>query len=767
MLAKINRIKGLGLVFSDFSWKADVHSFRDFNLVYGWNGCGKTTLTRLFDQFSENTLENFSYEVEDSEGKKYTGAIDFTKQVRVFSQDYVQKNVRVLESTANSISLVLGETNQKLVAEIAKGERELNGDPDDPQSIGKVQERENFNRKKIQKEKENNTAFTDIARTIGAALAATGAASRTYRAPDARADFAKLTEATMLSEEQLKQHVLALKQDMLPQIDEIAAPTVGESISRSTLEVVEECASLAKALCAKTVETEVVSRLAEDPDISDWVETGLDLHKRLDAKNCEFCGNVISAERLAQLAKHFNDADGKLKGDVEDVLIELRQVLNSIRAFSVPDSARLYAESRDVYRKAASEIESAQAVLEDQISELGMKLGTKKAKTTVPVLLDTVIDTGAFAESVARANLIVSSHNQKTKEFAEIQEVSAKAIKTHHLSTIFDEVRDRTRRVADLVKKLEESDSGIVTVRKRIAAARQKVSSAHAACDQINDKLRTFLGRNELGFEPLLEMVDDEGGNPVETVTGYKIMRNNAPARYVSEGEKTALAFIYFVVHLNDGQFPKANGIVVIDDPISSLDSNSLYQAFSFLKNAVIDCGQVFVLTHNFDFLKLLLNWRKNAGRKRTGFYMVKNHFRDGTRHATIDPMDQELLEYESEYHYLFKRLKEMRATQDGTIVQAYPVPNIARKVWETFLMFQVPSGASQYKKMEKLKSDGHDSQKLDAIYKFTNDQSHITGAGFDPALVPETQKVVGELLEMMQIIAPQHYSVLDEATPV
>ena len=51
------------------------------------------------------------------------------------------------------------------------------------------------------------------------------------------------------------------------------------------------------------------------------------------------------------------------------------------------------------------------------------------------------------------------------------------------------------------------------------------------------------------------------------------------------------------------------NMIIVVDDPISSLDSNSLYQAFSFLKNAVKESEQVFILTHNFDFMKLLINW--------------------------------------------------------------------------------------------------------------------------------------------------------------
>jgi wobble nucleotide-excising tRNase len=245
---------------------------------------------------------------------------------------------------------------------------------------------------------------------------------------------------------------------------------------------------------------------------------------------------------------------------------------------------------------------------------------------------------------------------------------------------------------------------------------------------------------------------------------GYRIVRGSEPATYLSEGERTAIAFVYFVVHLNDGHFDKERGIIVIDDPISSLDSNSLYQAFSFLKNAVTGCHQTFILTHSFEFLKLLLNWRSRAG-KHTGYYMINNEIMDSVRCAKIQEMDNELRVYESEYHYLFKRLKEMRAEQDGSILRAYPVPNMARKVWETFLLFNIPNGKKTYDKMVFLKEKGHDPTKLDAIYKFTNDQSHITGAGFDPSLVPEAKKVLDEIFEMMGAIAPDHYAIIDAAT--
>lgn len=79
--------------------------------------------------------------------------------------------------------------------------------------------------------------------------------------------------------------------------------------------------------------------------------------------------------------------------------------------------------------------------------------------------------------------------------------------------------------------------------------------------------------------------------------------------------------------------------------------------------------------------------------------------------------------------------------------------------------MFRVPNGLNQHSKMEALKQANYDPFKLDAIYKFTNDQSHMTGGGFNPALVPETKKVLDELFEMMKTISAEHYAILDGAT--
>ena len=767
-IGKINKIKNLGLVFSNYTWDSTLPTFKQFNLVYGWNGSGKTTLSRLFDGIGGVSIEDLEYEIEDESGNKYKQGESFPKKIRVFNQDYIKNNVQILESRANSISVLLGEENKDLVENIETDRKLLDGEPEDSTKPGKISLCAGYIKDKGRKSGERDGKFTEIAKTVGAAIG--GNALRDYRKPQAERDFSPLTTKTELSEEDLEQYSLSAKQESLPandslilkkikiedEVEEVEISTILESINTET-----------RTLLNKTVESEIISRLATNEDVSEWVEKGVHLHKKHSSEVCEYCLQKIPVARLEQLTRHFNEADKKLKDDLDLLIEKSKKTYSVIQSLQVPDRARFYANLQENFDIQEANFESVKKQLLENITKLVEEIKSKKSKTTEVLIVKSKPDISDFITRINEVNQTISTHNKTTSDFEDVKKDAVNKLKLHYLSTIFDEVKKYDVDILKLNEDIKLLETEITDIRKSIAENMAKISSKHKACEVINEKLATFLGHRELTFVPQTKKKAGENGEEKEVVAGYHIMRGNKPAIYLSEGEKTAIAFVYFVVHLGDQDFKVSDGIVVVDDPISSLDSNSLYQAFSFLKNTVKDGEQVFIFTHSFDFLKLLMNWRggHHENKKRTGYYMIKNNFPSDVRCAYIDKMDKELCDYESEYHYLFKLLKQLRDEQDDSIAKAYPVPNIARKVWDTFLMFAVPNGKGTYQKMEELKTDGKDAQKLDAIYKFTNDQSHITGSGFDPALVPETKKVVKELFEMMSIISPDHFRIIDKAT--
>ena len=766
MLRRINKIRNLGLVFPSYTWDSNLPLFKKFNLIYGWNGTGKTTLSRLFEAISGAPNEGLQYEVEDEQGSKYVQGDLYPIKIRIFNQDYIKKNVSVLEGRANAISILLGEENKDLLEKIEDDKKILYGDPASPTVPGKVSVHLNDIKEEKQKSAVRDRKFTDIAKTIGAAIG--GNALRDYRKPQAEKDFGKLIKKAELTVSDLEVHLLSVKQISLPPIDpldvnklsiklggEVTEVEVGKALA-----VIEQEAA---AILNKTVESEIISRLAENEDIANWVEEGISLHNKHASDVCEYCLQKVPGDRIEQLALHFNEADRNLKIKLNRLVENLKGLYQVIQSIQLPDRARFYAELQITFDTESSRYESAKQRILSEITQLTDTLDSKRTKTTEAVALHISIDTEEFDKCVSTVSSIISDHNTKTNDFLQIKNDAINNIKLHYLSTIFDEVKKLDSEIQSLKKTILALDNDIDKIQTRIAEYTALISSEHKACEVINNKLSVFLGHKELMFVPHKEERADNHGKEQGAIIGYNIMRGEEPALYLSEGEKTAIAFVYFVVHLGDQEFAVKDGIVVVDDPISSLDSNSLYQAFSVLKNAVKDAGQVFVLTHSFEFLKLLINWKKSVGG--AGYYMIKNRFIGNQRCAYIDQMDKELYEYESEYHYLFKLLKKMQGEHDDSIAKAYPVPNIARKVWDTFLMFRVPNGKSSYRKMEELKREGYDEEKLDAIYKFTNQQSHITGAGFDPALVPETKKVVSELFEMMEASAPSHYKIIDSTT--
>lgn len=738
-----------------------------YNLIYGWTGSGKTTLSKLFDALESGSLKNaidLEYEVEDDKRNKFKQGDLFNRKIRVFNQDYKENNLKIQEGKAKTITLILGDANKKIVEQIENDIDKLREKSD---KCGEI------SNKLEQNKKDKNKIFTDIAKTIYVAI--TGGAIRNYRKDNAELDFASLTKKKILSDDDLNKFSVIVKQNLKPLIDIIDKIEV-ESKNKKKKELsqgVKDLIDEARDLLSQTIESQIIKRIKDNQDISDWIETGLIIHDDHKSTNCEFCGLDLPKDRLSELSRHFNKADKELKQNISDLLIKFSQIYNLIDVTKYPDKARFYDELQEDYEDCCKEYDQEKSDLLKSIKNVKDSVKTKKLKTTEVVVPSKDINTSKFTNSFETILRFINRHNKKTSDFENEKNKTIIRLKNHYLSTIFDEVKNLEKGIKDYeeaigklndVDKSAPDDLGIIGLKKRISKNQVKISSTHKACNEINKGLATFLGRDELVFEPHKTKILNEEVREQEVDDGYVIKRNGELANNLSEGEKTAIAFIYFTIHLKDQDFDLKNGIIVIDDPVSSLDSNSLFQAFAFLKNAVRSAEQIFILTHNFDFLKLLLNWTKNIDHGRnSNYYMIKNCYVNNIRCAYLDKMDKELCEYESEYHYLFKILNEFKS--DGTIAQAYPIPNIARKVLDTFLLFRVPSGSGNYNKLEKIRNTTKfDANKLTAIYKFTNDQSHITGSGFNPALVPETQKNVKYLLDMIEEVFPEHYKILRES---
>ncbi len=730
MIEKINKIQKLG-IFEDYSADSNLEKFAKFNLIYGWNGSGKTTFSELFKAFKSGELEEFpdlKYTITCS-GNNYSNTQAYDKNIHVFNQKYVADNVDVVSGNIKSI-FMLGKVNLDLLGSIQKDEKKLS---DREEALAtKSQEL-------IKKQKDKNKFFTDVARIISANTS--GVSTRNYNKNNAEKAFDKLESKEVLPQELIKEHLTTLKQQEKQQLTPIET-----TITKALEGIIND----SKNILNKTVEIVVIDRLKNNPNISKWVEEGIHLHKETDLNNCEFCNQQLPVDRIPQLLSYFNDADKSLKMDIESLLERTRAIYSLISKLSFMDEANLYDEFQEDYKEEVENLETYKAQLLDKVEKLGKEITDKKQHTTEVLTLQIKINDKQFMSSIVKANIRIEECNQKTRDFSNAKKNAESKLEKHYLSEILDKVNSTRKEIGVLENECQDITDGdssnsdslsLIEIRSRINENKNEISTSGTACEEINKQLKTFLGRDDLIFEVV------EGG--------YGVKRNGKIADRLSEGEKTAIAFVYFTIHLKDKDFDISKEIIVIDDPISSMDSNSIFQAFSFLKNSVKDANQVFILTHNFDFLKLVLGWMKR-NQKNSHYFMIKNLYKDKTRIAMLDKLDDLLKNYDTEYQYLFKLLTDFKT--DETIESVYHIPNIARKTLESFLLFMVPNGESPFQKLKKIEFD---ENKKTAIYKFTNDQSHTTGAGFDPSLVAECQKNVQYLLEMIRETFPKHYEIL------
>jgi wobble nucleotide-excising tRNase len=301
-----------------------------------------------------------------------------------------------------------------------------------------------------------------------------------------------------------------------------------------------------------------------------------------------------------------------------------------------------------------------------------------------------------------------------------------------------------------------QTDADVERIKTAIAKLERDIVEHRKPADDLNKDLTAYLDRNELRFE-----IKDYG---------YQITRNGIIADALSEGEKTAIAFLYFLKSLEDKNFDLSNGIVVIDDPVSSLDANSLYHAFGFMRERTKNAGQLFIFTHNFCFFRQVKNWfsyinhHKKRFQKEASFYMLQCEGNGESRYAKIATIDRLLIDYESEYHYLFSLVYKGANSTVGELNLFYHLPNISRRLLEAFLAFRKPSKEELYVKLDNLNFDGAKKAK---ILRFLHTHSHsgeVDDPEHDISILSETPSVLKDILDLIKSEDNSHFEEMKKA---
>lgn len=768
MIKKIEVIKNLG-IFYDYKWDSKLSELKRYNIIYGWNGGGKTTLSNLFGMLENGSSPDYpsaQYRLLSDDGKTKHGE-KFSRNVRVFNRNFVRDNSPSLENPdeATKHIFILGKEDKKLAEQNEKDKEEKTK----LENLLSVDDKKagvtSLNTKKAQLEKANTEIFREIARTIASSR---GRAFRDYDRRDAIKVYKSLTKSEELNEVELDKCHTVVEQKIQDKLLEVK---LGQDEAETETQL-KEIFTNSNVLLGQTVQQKAIQRLAENPDIAEWVAQGIQLHDNHKSTVCEYCIQPIPSARSKELAEHFNEAHKAFIENIEEELKRLRVIYSTLQTTTAPDKSNLYEHLREAYAECKVAYEKAQQDVLNQLTKLGEKLNDKKVRSHEAMDPQPDFDMQPLKTAKDELNHSIKDHNKISNDFESTTETAKGKLEKHYVSTIYEKAKQLETDIEENAKSIEEAETRVKELVGIISANEAKIRSTKVACDKLNKMLKEFLGRGEVCFE--------------DAENGYLIKRDGQPASDLSEGEKTAIAFVYFIICLESDGFKLKDGIVVVDDPISSLDMDAVYRVCALIKTKMRKAHQLILLTHNYEFFNQVKDWFNNdpdiaaknidSAKVNGQYFMVKNPFDDTLkkRVATLTELDPLLRDYRSEYHYLFKKLttykEDIVKTGESMIEAVYPYPNIARKAMECFLSFRVPESASMQVRLNKLRSfdpENITEEEVDDVYNFVNSHSHLdTKTGliqFDPTLEKNGEKYIEMTLGLIRKADPKHHEAMSK----
>lgn len=733
-------------IFRGFVWPNDLPDFKEKNLFYGWNGTGKSTLSNLFRSIEKHiSISEGEVEFVISGNKVNATALSTIQglpQVRVFNKDFTADNVFTSHGAVTPI-FFLGEEN----IEKQKQVETLKNDLDITEKDLREKEKD-----KRRYERDFDDFKKEQAKSIKDMLSSSGG-NNSYNNYDKRLYQLKCDELLKLSEADQKTKILdesnfisqKKKKDSIP-LDKL---TIVKFSYPNTRRLTDQVIALLK----KTVISSVIETLKNDQELSVWVKTGLAKHKKEQSNNCLFCGQSLPDGRIQELESHFNDKYNAFISEIEGLSTEVNSAIESLNLCIPPNRLGLYNHLRSKFDERCQDLSDELGGIREYLKNLLFALNEKAQKPfqSIERSFDLITEN---VNIISDLNDLIDKHNQETEDFQTAISAARTAIEESLILQSLTEYQKKRNEVSLLESALKLTSDKSDKLKIQICNIEKDIEEHRRPADELNADIRSYLGREELTFE--IE------GN------GYQISRNGAPAKNLSEGERTAIAFLYFLKSLSDKSFSLNEGIVVIDDPVSSLDSNALFHAFGFMKDRTKDAGQLFILTHNHSFFRQVKNWfnhlpnqkKKDVNVRPGRFYMVSSNLKSGIRYSSISKLDSLLHEYESEYHYLFSLVYEAANSEEETgLKQNYHLPNIARRLLESFLEFRQPSKSGELR--QQLDLIDFDVAKKTRILRFLHTHSHaaqISDPEQDNSIIIETKDVLIDLLCLIQKEDDRHY---------
>ena len=421
-----------------------------------------------------------------------------------------------------------------------------------------------------------------------------------------------------------------------------------------------------------------IAKLIQTLNISDWVNQGKNY---IQGETCPFCQQKTITESFQNQINDFFDKSyaeniNLLNNSKQEYERLMQNVINHFNQIelnqkNLPES-KLEIEQFSAYLKILiSQYNENKLQLEIKIKEPSRSVGLTSTKEQLELISDLI---STANQEIAKHNSIAANYeNEKQNLIRSVWKYLSSEYQTE-IDTFNKRQAGLTKGISNLSSQLDRQRECYKNLDAEIRNLSKNLTSIQPSIDEINRLLESY------GFTNFKIVPSAEDGF-------YQIHREDGSIaeNTLSEGEITFITFLYYL-HLAKGGVSedKVNDerILVIDDPISSLDSNILFIVSTLIKEIIkeikLDKGnirQLILLTHNIYFHKeVSFIDGRNKECAQTNFWILRKN----SNISTIQPFEKKN-PIHSSYELLWQELKENENKSSLTI------QNIMRRIIENY----------------------------------------------------------------------------------
>ncbi|MEQ5220467.1 AAA family ATPase [Providencia alcalifaciens] len=446
----------------------------------------------------------------------------------------------------------------------------------------------------------------------------------------------------------------------------------------------------------------------------DWVKHGLDNY--IKTESCPFCqSKTITGDFIEALSGIFDKTYEKTISDIRKLRDVYSNYYDYININVIEINNLISDDKKELF-------EALHRELSNLIIENIKKIDEKISSPSKKIQLSELIILNELNEIINYENDKIEILNHMVKNFRQsenkIRSILWNEIR-YECADLISVYNQQASEILEEKKKLEvtenELSSKIDEKKNELKLLRESTSTIHDTIENINKNLK-LLGLQ--GFE-----IDKYEQSNYYVIKRNRGNNNEKIFNTLSEGEKTLISFLYFIELCKgrrESEISSNNDLlIVIDDPISSLSQNYIYDIASIINYQLIKentSGKIIILTHNLYFfhelIKLAPKNEKSFNNKYKLYRVYKNE------NSQIEPIGR--YDIKNEYHSLWSIIKDAKNNKAPITI----LPNVMRNILEYYFSF-VHKYDNLNEKIEELVIKT-DNQNYRAFYRYINRGSHL-----------------------------------------